>query len=59
MADIPAPFMVVNACAQAFDPRRPAGRGNFPLAQAALYLATTEKSNSVMAFFDALDARPQ
>ena len=54
MAD-PRAVQVVNACAQAFD-RVGLPEGNFPLAQAALYLATTEKSNSVMAFFDALDA---
>ena len=29
--------------------------GQFPLAEAALYLATAPKSNSVMAYFDALD----
>ncbi len=54
MAD-PRAVQVVNACAQAFD-RVGLPEGNFPLAQAALYLATTKKSNSVMAFFDALDA---
>ena len=54
MAD-PRAVQVVNACAQAFD-RVGLPEGNFPLAQAALYLATAEKSNSVMAFFDALDA---
>ena len=51
----PHAIQVVNACADAFD-RIGLPEGNFPLAQAALYLATTEKSNSVMAFFDALDA---
>ena len=30
--------------------------GNFPLTQAALYLATAPKSNSALAFFDALKA---
>ena len=54
MAD-PRAVQVVNACAEAFD-RVGLPEGNFPLAQAALYLATAEKSNSVMAFFDALDA---
>ncbi len=54
MAD-PRAVQVVNACAQAFD-RVGLPEGNFPLAQAALYLATAEKSNSVMAFFDALEA---
>ena len=51
----PQAVQVVNACAEAFD-RVGLPEGNFPLAQAALYLATTEKSNSIMAFFDALDA---
>ena len=51
----PQAVQVVNACADAFD-RVGLPEGNFPLAQAALYLATTEKSNSIMAFFDALDA---
>lgn len=46
---------VVMACAQAFD-RIGLPEGRFPLAQATLYLATTEKSNSTMAFFDALKA---
>jgi len=45
----------VAACAEAFD-RVGLPEGNFPLAQAALYLATAEKSNSVLAFFDALEA---
>jgi putative ATPase len=54
MAD-PNAVVVANACAQAFD--RPEGR--YPLAQAALYLATCPKSNSVMAFFDALAAIEQ
>ncbi len=54
MAD-PQALQVVNACADAFD-RIGLPEGNFPLAQAAIYLATAEKSNSVMAFFDALQA---
>ena len=54
MAD-PRAVQVVNACADAFD-RIGLPEGNFPLAQAALYLATAEKSNSIMAFFDALEA---
>ena len=54
MAD-PFAIQVVNACAAAFD-RVGLPEGNFPLAQAALYLATAEKSNSILAFFDALDA---
>ena len=54
MAD-PQAVQVVNACAEAFD-RVGLPEGNFPLAQAALYLATAAKSNSILAFFDALDA---
>ncbi|GAB4230456.1 MAG: AAA family ATPase [Elainellaceae cyanobacterium] len=46
---------VVNACAEAFD-RVGMPEGRYPLAQAALYLATAPKSNSVMGFFDALSA---
>ncbi|HSX79534.1 MAG TPA: AAA family ATPase, partial [Candidatus Saccharimonadia bacterium] len=44
---------VTMACAEAFD-RVGLPEGRFPLAQAALYLATAPKSNSVFAFFDAL-----
>ncbi len=45
----------VMACAQAFEyVGLPEGR--FHLANAALYLATAPKSNSAMAFFDALEA---
>lgn len=54
MAD-PQAIQVVTACAEAFD-RVGLPEGNFHLAHATLYLATAEKSNSVMAFFDALDA---
>ena len=54
MAD-PRAIQVVSACADAFD-RVGLPEGNFPLAQAALYLATAQKSNSVLAFFDALEA---
>lgn len=54
MAD-PNAVVVVQACAQAFD-RVGMPEGRYPLAQAALYLATCPKSNSVMAFFDALSA---
>jgi len=51
----PQAIAVVNACAAAFDwVGMPEGR--FPLAQAALYLATAPKSNSVMGFFDAFAA---
>jgi putative ATPase len=49
----PNAVTIVNACAQAFD-RIGMPEGRYPLAQAALYLATAPKSNSVMAFFDAL-----
>ena len=44
---------VVMACASAFD-RVGLPEGRFHLAQATLYLAATDKSNSTMAFFDAL-----
>ena len=54
MAD-PTAITVVNACAQAFD-RIGLPEGRYPLAQAALYLATCPKSNSIMGFFDALTA---
>ncbi|NJM45023.1 MAG: AAA family ATPase [Alkalinema sp. RU_4_3] len=57
MAD-PNAVVVANACAQAFD-RVGLPEGRYPLAQAALYLATCPKSNSVMAFFDALSAIEQ
>jgi putative ATPase len=49
----PNAITVVTACADAFD-RIGFPEGNFPLAQACLYLATAPKSNSAMAFFDAL-----
>ena len=49
----PNALRVVMACAQAFDyVGLPEGR--FHLAEAALYLATAPKSNSALAFFDAL-----
>jgi len=51
----PQAVVVVNACAQAFD-RVGMPEGRYPLAQAALYLATCPKSNSTMGFFDALSA---
>jgi putative ATPase len=44
---------VVTACAEAFD-RVGLPEGRFHLAEAALYLATAPKSNSALAFFDAL-----
>ncbi len=49
----PNAVVVVTACAEAFD-RVGLPEGQFHLAQAALYLATAPKSNSVMAYFDAL-----
>lgn len=49
----PNAVVVVQACAAAFD-RMGFPEGNFPLAQAALYLATAPKSNTTLAFFDAL-----
>jgi putative ATPase len=49
----PNAIAVVNACAQAFD-RIGLPEGRFHLAEATLYLATAPKSNSSMAFFDAL-----
>ena len=49
----PQAVSVIMACAEAFD-RVGLPEGRFPLAQAALYLATAPKSNSVFAFFDAL-----
>jgi putative ATPase len=51
----PQAVPVVLACAESFD-RVGLPEGRFPLAQAALYLATAPKSNSVFAFFDALRA---
>ena len=52
MAD-PNALTVVNAAAQAYD-RIGLPEGQFPLTQAALYLATAPKSNSSLAFFDAV-----
>ncbi|MDR0908492.1 MAG: AAA family ATPase, partial [Spirochaetaceae bacterium] len=49
----PHALEVVIACAQSFD-RIGFPEGNFPLAHACLYLATAPKSNSALAFFDAL-----
>lgn len=49
----PQAIVVVEACAAAFE-RVGLPEGLYPLAQAALYLATTEKSNSALGFFDAL-----
>ena len=49
----PQAIVVVEACAAAFE-RIGLPEGLYPLAQAALYLAGTDKSNSVLGFFDAL-----
>lgn len=51
----PQAVSVVVSCAEAFD-RVGMPEGQYPLAQAALYLATAEKSNSALCFFDALAA---
>ncbi|GHV74013.1 ATPase AAA [Spirochaetia bacterium] len=51
----PAAINVVISCAEAFD-RIGFPEGNFPLAHACLYLATAPKSNTTLAFFDALAA---
>ncbi len=51
----PQAIVVVEACAAAFE-RVGLPEGLYPLTQAALYLAGTEKSNSVLGFFDALKA---
>ena len=51
----PQAMVVVEACAAAFE-RVGLPEGLYPLAQAALYLASTEKSNSILGFFDALKA---
>ncbi len=52
MAD-PNAIRVVAACADTFD-RVGLPEGRFHLAEATLYLATAPKSNSTLAFFDAL-----
>jgi len=49
----PNALSVVISCAQAFE-RIGFPEGNFPLSQACLYLATAPKSNTCMAYFDAL-----
>ncbi len=51
----PAAVSVVESCAAAFD-RVGLPEGRYHLAHAALYLATAPKSNSSLAFFDALAA---
>ncbi|MDR2344336.1 MAG: AAA family ATPase [Spirochaetaceae bacterium] len=50
----PQALGVVISCAAAFE-RIGFPEGNYPLAEACLYLATAPKSNSAMAFFDALE----
>ena len=52
MAD-PNALVQVNAAAQAFD-RVGLPEGQFHLTQSAIYLATAPKSNSSLAFFDAI-----
>jgi putative ATPase len=54
----PNAINVVMSCWQAFE-RIGMPEGAFPLAQAALYLATCPKSNSSLAFFDAMRAVEQ
>ncbi|MDR2941952.1 MAG: AAA family ATPase [Treponema sp.] len=49
----PSALSVVISCAQAFE-RIGFPEGNFPLSHACLYLATCPKSNTTMAYFDAL-----
>jgi putative ATPase len=49
----PHALSVVVSCAEAFD-RVGFPEGNFPLAHACLYLTTAPKSNSTLAFFDAM-----
>ncbi len=49
----PQAVVVVEACAAAFE-RVGLPEGLYPLAQAAVYLAGAEKSNSLLGFFDAL-----
>ena len=51
----PSAISIVENCAAAFD-RVGMPEGRYFLAHAALYLATAPKSNSSMAFFDALSA---
>ncbi len=53
----PHALSVVISCAEAFD-RIGFPEGNFPLAHACLYLATAPKSNTALAFFDALAEVP-
>lgn len=53
MAD-PMAISIVESCWRTFE-RIGMPEGQFPLAQAVIYLATTKKSNSAFAFFDALN----
>ena len=52
----PQAVVVVEACAAAFE-RIGLPEGLYPLAQAALYLANTEKSNSTIGIFEAIKTR--
>ena len=49
----PQAIVVVEACAAAFE-RVGLPEGLYPLAEAAMYLACSEKSNSLLGFFEAL-----
>jgi putative ATPase len=51
----PQAIVVVQACAAAFE-QVGLPEGLYPLAQATLYLANAEKSNSALGFFDAIKA---
>ncbi len=51
----PQAIVVVQACAAAFE-QVGLPEGLYPLAQATLYLASCEKSNSALGFFDAVKA---
>ncbi len=51
----PRAIQVVDSCARAFD-YVGLPEGQFHLAEATLYLATAPKSNSTLAYFDALEA---
>lgn len=54
----PQAMVVVEACASAFD-RIGLPEGIYPLVQATLYLANTNKSNSTKAYFDAFNSLVQ
>ncbi len=51
----PQAIVVVESCAASFD-RIGLPEGIYPIAQAALYLAVTDKSNSIKGVFNAVDA---